>query len=144
VNPAEQLLAIEEIKLLKARYFRFVDTKDWTGFASLFAPDAVFDISRDTGRVFHGPDEITAAASGPLTGCVSIHHGHCPEITLISPDTAEGIWAMEDVLRWAPVGEAPARTLHGYGHYFETYRKIAGAWKIQTMRLDRLRVDRSG
>src|SRR3546814_6402828 len=34
------LLAINEIKSLKARYFRFVDTKDWVGLATLFTPDA--------------------------------------------------------------------------------------------------------
>ena len=29
----ERLASIEEIRGLKARYFRFVDTKDWDGFA---------------------------------------------------------------------------------------------------------------
>ena len=29
MNPIDRLIAIEEIKQLKARYFRCVDTKDW-------------------------------------------------------------------------------------------------------------------
>ena len=44
----EKLLALEEIKLLKARYFRCVDTKDWEGFKAVFAHNAHFDISDDT------------------------------------------------------------------------------------------------
>src|SRR6266487_3963844 len=45
VNTVERLEAIEEIKQLKARYFRCMDRKDWDGFASVFAPDARMDVS---------------------------------------------------------------------------------------------------
>lgn len=136
------LFAIEEIKKLKARYFRCVDTKDWEGFAGVFAPDAVFDISDDVpGCVLTGPKVIAEAASAPLTGCVSVHHGHCPEIDLTSEDSATGIWAMEDKLRWSADSERPNMTLHGYGHYHETYSRIDGRWYIRTMKLKRLRVD---
>jgi hypothetical protein len=31
---------------------------------------------------------------------------------------------------------------HGYGHYLETYAKAAGRWRITTMRLSYLRIDR--
>jgi hypothetical protein len=31
------------------------------------------------------------------------------------------------MLRW-PDG----RELHGYGHYHETYEKVAGTWRIKT------------
>ena len=46
---------------------------------------------------------------------------------------------MEDKLRW-PEG-APIRAMHGYGHYHETYEKVAGEWRIKTITLTRLRVD---
>jgi hypothetical protein len=59
-----------------------------------------------------------------------------PEIELTSPTTANGIWAMEDMLRW-PDG----RELHGYGHYTETYAKIGNHWRIRTLVLTRLRLD---
>ena len=36
-DPARRLLEIEAIKQLKARYFRLMDTKDWKGFAAVFA-----------------------------------------------------------------------------------------------------------
>ena len=41
----ERLQAIEDIKQLKARYFRCMDTKDWDGFAAVFTPDATMDVS---------------------------------------------------------------------------------------------------
>ena len=44
------------------------------------------------------------------------------EITFVSPTEATGIWSMEDKIKW-PDG----RTLHGYGHYHERYRKVADA-----------------
>lgn len=141
----ERLLALEEIRSLKARYFRCVDTRDWEGFRAVFAPDARFDISDDVPRcVVTGRDAIVTTASVPLEGCVSVHHGHCPEIEITSDTTATGIWAMEDKLRWDAGSASPVRTLHGYGHYIETYERIDGRWHIRTMKLKRLRVDVTG
>ena len=142
MDDVQKLLALEEIKQLKARYFRYVDTKDWRGFEGLFTRDAVFDISDDVpGCVVTGAAKIAETASVPLADVVSVHHGHCPEIELTSDTTAKGIWAMEDKLRWAENSTAPIRTLHGYGHYHETYECIAGRWHIKTMKLTRMRVD---
>jgi SnoaL-like domain len=142
----EEIVAIEQIKQLKASYFRCMDTKNWEGFAQVFAPDAVMDMSSEmrdrstegTG-ITKGNQEIAAFVRGAVDSVQTVHHGHMPEIELTSPTTAKGTWAMEDKLRW-PEG-APIRTLHGYGHYHETYEKIDGKWRIKTIRLTRLRVD---
>jgi hypothetical protein len=142
VTDMGKLLAVEAIKRLKARYLRCVDTKDWDGFRLVFAPDAQFDISDDVpGCVLAGRDAIALAVSAPLAECVSVHHGHCPEIDVTSETTACGTWAMEDMLRWSADSAYPNRTLHGYGHYVETYEKIGGQWHIKSMKLRRLRVD---
>jgi hypothetical protein len=42
-------------------------------------------------------------------------------------------------LRWPP--GAALKTLHGFGHYHETYRRLEDGWRIQTSTLTRLRVD---
>jgi len=146
MDALERTVAIEEIHQLKARYFRCMDTKDWDGFANVFAPDAVMDMSSEMrdGQtegegVTHGAREIAAFVRGAVDAVETVHHGHIPEITLTSPTTATGIWAMEDKLRWP--GGAPIRTLHGYGHYHETYEKTDAGWRIKTIRLNRLRVD---
>jgi hypothetical protein len=136
----EKLLALEEIKALKARYFRFVDTKDWAGLRGLFADDARFDAESGVGAV-DGANVFVAAARDGLAGCVSVHHGHCPEIAFTSETTATGIWAMEDRLRWEDGTSGPLHTLHGYGHYHETYAKISDRWLITSWKLTRLRLD---
>jgi hypothetical protein len=142
MNQIDKLLAIEEIKQLKARYFRFVDTKDWTAFAGLFAADAVFDLSDDLpGCVLVGLAKISELPARSLEGATTVHHGHCSEITITSQNSASGIWAMEDRVRWAEESSSPIRSLHGFGHYLETYECIEGRWQIKTLKLRRLRVD---
>ena len=130
---------IEEIKQLKARYFRTMDTKDWGGMREVFTDDVVVDTTSSGGGVVHGADAFIAFLQDTIGDVVTVHHGHMPEITLTSPSTATGIWAMEDMLRW-PNG----MEMHGYGHYHETYEKIADGWRIKTTTLTRLRVDMSG
>ena len=142
MNQIDKLLAIEEIKQLKARYFRFVDTKDWAGFAGLFAADAVFDLSDDLpGCVLVGPAKIVELSARSLEDAVTAHYGHCPEISITSQNSANGIWAMEDRIRWAEESTSPIKSLHGFGHYLETYDCIEGCWRIKTLKLRRLRVD---
>ena len=141
----EDLAEHEDIKALKARYFRCLDTKDWVGFADQFTPDATLDVSGE----MRGPDsndgfvrgraEIVAFVRGSIDAVTTVHHGHMPEIDIVSATEATGIWAMEDMLRW-PAG-GPLVSMHGYGHYHETYEKVDGRWRIASTRLTRLRVD---
>lgn len=140
MNDIERLLAIEEIKQLKSRYFRCVDTKDWDGYRAVFADDVLLDFSEDVpdGGMVTGADAATAIARRLLIDVVSVHHGHCPEIEILSETTAKGIWAMEDRLRWGTGTEYPGQTLHGMGHYTETYEKTDHGWRIKTMKLTRL------
>jgi len=135
----QRLVDIEAIKQLKARYFRLMDTKDWDAMREVFADDVWIDTTDSGGRVVEGADEFMAGLRELLHDVVTVHHGHMPEIDVTSDTTARGIWAMEDVLRW-PDG-APIRTLHGYGHYHETYEKAEGQWRIASTTLTRLRVD---
>jgi hypothetical protein len=143
MDTIDELLAIEEIKGLKARYFRYVDLKDWEGLHSLLATDALFDISADApGCILTGPDEIVATVSAALADCVSVHHGHCPEIHVLSDSTAVGVWAMEDNLSWNEGSSRAGMKLHGFGHYHERYEKVGDDWAIKSLTLVRLRVDR--
>lgn len=146
MNDIERLLAIEAIKQLKARYFRFMDTKDWNALPSVFAPDAQMDMRGETGDdsgLISGGANIAAFMRASVEHLVTVHHGHTPEIEFVSETSARGVWAMEDKL-WKPEGSLstlPFTALHGYGHYHETYSRIDGRWLIQSTRLSRLRVD---
>ncbi len=127
---------LESIKQLKARYCRSMDTKDWAGMRGVFADDVTMDTSSSGGGVITGADDFVAFLRGVIGDAVTVHHCHLPEIEIVSPTTATGVWAMEDMLRFPDGTE-----LHGYGHYHETYESRDGAWRISTSRLTRLRVD---
>src|SRR3984957_4605760 len=145
----ERLEAIEEIRRLKARYWRFVDTKQWERFGELWAPDATFT---DHSAAFHceGAQEVRDKIAAALPDdVVTVHHGHQSEIEIEDQDHARGIWAMEDYLIFPPgavhpTSAAPTSTVRGYGHYVESYVKLDGEWKFQKSELFRLRLEVSG
>jgi hypothetical protein len=165
-NDVETLMAIEEIRRLKARYFACVDGRKWDAFATLFTQDATMDARQSfhavhpvTGEPFvHGKAELMGPMNAEdmlTTGAdkiaalgksllpreiLSVHHGHMAEIDVESTDRARGVWAFEDRLLFLS-DISPMRELHGFGHYHETYRRVDGEWKIATCRLTRLRVD---
>jgi hypothetical protein len=146
----ETLMAIEQIRQLKARYFRLMDTKQFESLREVFAADAVFDPSEarhdpgpgavaPDGPILTGVDEIVTFIAAALATIKSVHHGHTPEIEILSDTTARAIVPMED--RNLIVSEGRTLQHHGFGHYHETYEKIDGAWRIKTSKLTRLRVD---
>lgn len=129
---------IEALKQLKARYCRFLDAKDWTAWRGLFADDFIGDTSEASGKRIEGADAFVAFVRKTLGAAhrVTVHQVHAPEIELTSDRTARGIWALEDVVRFAP-----GLGMRGYGHYHETYEKIDGQWRIKSSKLTRLRED---
>jgi hypothetical protein len=141
MTDVEKLLAMEEIRNLKARYFRYVDSHDWAGFRSILADDIVFkspvppEQGASPGGAFTRSDDIVGAdaavawVSGKLEHVRSAHVGYMPEIEILSPTEARAVWGMEDILR------GPNVDLHGYGYYRETYSKESGTWKIKTWSL---------
>jgi SnoaL-like domain len=137
-NHATALLEIESIKQLKARYCRYLDTKNWEAWRAIFTDDFLSDTSEAGGKVIEGADEFVAFTRKSIgkPSQVTAHQVHAPEIELLSATTARGVWALEDVVRLAP-----GMTLRGYGHYHETYEKIDGQWRITSSKLTRLRED---
>lgn len=151
MDTTERLAAIEEIRQLKARYFRGVDTGDGALVRSILAPDCELDYigcctDPKSGRdflpamniVLRGRDNWVSDGLAKA-GIVSVHHGHNGEIELTSPTTARAVWPMTDRL-YMPEG-APCACMTGFGYYHETYEKIGGSWKLKTLRIERLRVE---
>lgn len=140
VPSLQMLWDIEQIKQLKARYFRLLDAKDWDAFAELFTEDCEHHLPSESPIVMHN-EEYFANLKVQLGNGVTTHHGHMPEITLLGPRDAEGIWAMFDFLEVEPEGGTPL-TFQGYGHYHETYRRgDDGQWRISSKRNIRQRID---
>lgn len=131
-----ELVEIESIKQLKARYCRLLDTKDWSAWRAIFTDDFLSDTSEAGGKVIEGADEFVAFTRRSLRNQATVHQVHAPEIEVTSATTARGVWALEDVVRFGP-----AVNLRGYGHYHETYDKAEGQWRIKSSKLTRLRED---
>lgn len=131
-----RLEAIEEIRRLKARYFRCVDLRQWDEFADLFTEDFVPDFGESTSGPRTKAEFVDAVARHFAAG-ISVHHGHEPEIDVVDAENATGLWPMYDLVE-SPA-ESGYRNHTGWGHYAETYRRVDGRWRIASTRLTRLK-----
>lgn len=134
--------AYQDICTLQARYWRFMDTKDWAGLLGVFAPDAHMSFPGERGGEAHGAEACVAHIRNTVETARTVHHGHNPEITFESPVRASAIWPMEDIVEW-PDGE-PYRgvaALHGWGHYHNRYVCLDDGWRISLTSLTRLRLE---
>jgi uncharacterized protein (TIGR02246 family) len=119
---------IEAIKRLKYRYLRCLDQKRWDELAECFTEDA--RSSYGGGRyAFAGRDAIMdfLRKSMGAPSFLSSHRVHHPEIELTGPDTATGVWALEDTVIETRAGI----TIRGAAFYEDEYVKRDGAWKIR-------------
>jgi uncharacterized protein (TIGR02246 family) len=135
-----RLVAIEAIKQVKSRYLRAMDEKDWALMASVFSVDAIFGPFPPSKIVHHGRDAIVQFLSTSMATVVSVHQGHTPEITITSPTTATGVWAMTDYVQFGE-NDKGAVGLVGYGFYRERYVCVDEQWYIDELSLPRIRVD---
>lgn len=130
---------IEHVRRAKARYARFLDTKNWDGFAGLFEPTVQVRMFDPAGNMIVSHDDrdsfVTAARTG-LEGAQSIHQMHNDEIDQISETEISAIWSMEDMILFRPGSVGPGR-MHGYGHYHELWRKGPDGWRIARLELRR-------
>ena len=151
MTESERLGAIEDIKQLKSKYWRGVDSSDGDLVRSILAEDCELDYigcctDPSSGQdfmpamnvVLKGRDSWISDAF-KRAGIITVHQGHNSEITVTSETTAEGIWSFTDRF-FLPPGN-PFTRLTGYGHYHETYEKIGGGWKLKTTRVNRIWVE---
>ena len=139
----EDLVDIECIRQLKARYFRLLDQKAWDEWVGVFCEDVVIDTSQEGSPIIHGREAFREYLAPILEGVKTVHHGHMSEIEITGPGRARGTWAMEDMLWWP--ASAGGNHLWGTGWYFEEYRREAdGQWRIQALTLRRIRTEVNG
>lgn len=143
MDAIQELVEVEAIKKLKARYQRAVDTKDWDLIRSVLAPNAR-SVYSDGKYAFEDREAIVEFLSDPKglgnTNIQSMHHAHTPEIDITSETTAKGKWYLEDfVLSPYPTSWAPNGTvMHGTGIYIDEYVKIDGEWFLQQTGYERI------
>lgn len=132
----QQLSDLEDIKVVKHRYFRGIDTGDTALLADLFTDDIKVTYNGGTYRVSLSGREamLEFLANSFHSGAMAMHHGHMPEITFTGEDTAEGIWYLEDVF----IDLEKDDHTFGTAIYTDTYRREGGQWKIATTYYDRV------
>jgi SnoaL-like domain len=64
-----------------------------------------------------------------------MHAVFLPEIALISPAAANGIWGMHDLVKM------PHCVFEGWGHYHDRYVKEQGVWMIKSSRVTRIHTE---
>ena len=119
-----KLMALEEIKRLKAQRDRAADTKDWALYESLHAPDHVSE-NGDYGR-WTSAAEMIANTRKSMESLITLHHSHTPEIEFETPTFARCVWAMEGMSFWTQGDED--HWFQAFGHYFETCEKRSERW----------------
>lgn len=126
----QRMKDIEDIKRLKSKYLRCLDSKDWEGFAETLSPNV--HTSYSNGKlVFDGPDQVTAyiSKSMPRTE-ITMHMGHMPEISFEGDTLAVGRWTLEDNLIFCEGNEYSGTQIQGGAFYTDKYEKVDGKWRI--------------
>lgn len=145
MNDVEKLLALEEIRTLKARYWRFMDTKDWDALRGVFSDDAAIDMTaanESAGKAAGGAQAVVDYIRDIVNDVQTVHQGHTSEIDFVSDTEATGIWPMMDMLKW-PEGSSRygITVMNGWGHYHDRYKLTPDGWRISFTSVTRLRVD---
>ena len=125
------LETLEEIRQVKYRYLRCVDTKLWDEIGDTFTEDAVVDYGTQAyGKPLkmRGRDEIVEFFRKRLgPDILTVHAAGQPEIT-VDPggDTAAGIWSFQDTV----IAIKYRVVIAGAAFYHDKYRREAGTWRI--------------
>jgi hypothetical protein len=141
MDAIERLETIEQVRSLKASYFRALDGEDWLGLERVFAPDVRTEFP---GReVMTTREELVAAlrVHHDRAEVVSVHQGHQAEITVVDSDNVTAVWAMSDLVDRIWREDGRRECFVGFGYYHDAYRRGPSGWQITGMRLTRIRVD---
>jgi hypothetical protein len=126
---------IDDIKQVKYRYLRTLDTKDWTAFADTMTEDVSGDYGESLGETHSFADrdalvEFMRTSLGPQI--ITEHRVTHPEIT-VDGDEASGTWYLQDRV----IAPEFNFMLIGAAFYHDRYRRTADGWKISAIGYDR-------
>jgi hypothetical protein len=132
----QRLMDLEAIKQLKHAYFRCIDTANMEELATLFHDEVeVHFIGGSYEWQTSGKSEYLKNIGVSFSSqSIGHHNGHQPEIQLLSPTEATGIWYLADSM-W--ILNHNVRT-HGTALYWDRYIKENGRWLIRNSNYERL------
>lgn len=126
---------IDEIKQVKYRYLRALDTKNWDEFADTLTEDVIGRYGESIGEEHHFAtrDELVGFMRNSLGADVLTEHRvNHPEIS-VDGDEATATWYLQDRV----IAPAFNFMLIGAGFYHDRYRRTADGWKICETGYDR-------
>ncbi|MFR9794773.1 nuclear transport factor 2 family protein [Streptomyces sp. MS06] len=145
MHDLDRLVIVEDLRRLMASYVHLADHQRWEELAQLFTPDGTFTprlVDGSPVRVMRGRREIADSirrSVGP--DATVVHHLFSDVIDVHSRDSADGTWAMEDlIIRPEGTADTP-RTMHGFGHYRPRFVRAADGWRIAELELTRVRLE---
>lgn len=132
----QQLSDLEDIRVLKHRYYRGIDTADEALLGTLFTDDVACEYRGGDYTVHvNGRESMLDFLMDSFNSdAVAMHQGHMPEITFTSEDTADGIWYLEDIF----ISLERNDYTQGSALYYDKYRREDGVWKIARTEYDRV------
>lgn len=131
---------VEQIRLKKAQYCRFLDTKQWESFAKLALPDARFifySVNDDVLYDFPSTEALVKPTARLLEDARTSHRVCNSEIYSRSENEILAIWAMEDYLEFPAKNGKSGTAMRGYGHYHEIWQKHGEDWFLKRLELRR-------
>jgi hypothetical protein len=137
----ERLLAIEDIKTLRAKYCRSIDSHNFDRLREVLTEDFLLDMS-PTGKVLGSevqPIEGRETVIGMMHKAFApmkmlLHIVTIPEIEFQDEARATGVWRQETFIKETRP-ELPGLGL-AYATVFDTYRKEAEGWRIASVRVE--------
>jgi len=126
---------LEEIKRVKYRYMRTLDTRDWDEYADTMTEDVIGDYGSSLGETHSFTDrdslvEYMRTSLPPTT--ITEHRVTHPEID-IDGDEATATWYLQDKV----IVPEFDFMLIGAGFYHDRYRRTPDGWKISATGYDR-------
>ncbi|MET0700450.1 MAG: nuclear transport factor 2 family protein [Mycobacterium sp.] len=126
---------LEDIKVVKYRYMRALDTKHWDDFADTMTEDIIGNYGSSLGET-HSFDDRASLVEYMRTSLpanvITEHRVTHPEIT-IDGDEATGIWYLQDKV----IVPEFDFLLIGAGFYHDKYRRTPDGWKLSLTGYDR-------
>jgi hypothetical protein len=125
----QRLSDIEEIKRLRAAYFRCLDTANIEELGGLLTEDfSCLCIGGDYEYKADNKSEFLSMTESSFhQEIVTQHNGHGPEIDLVDEEHATGVVYFHDQVYHFRSKEY----LQGTGIYRDRYRKVEGRWLIE-------------
>ncbi len=132
----QRLSDIEEIQQLKSAYFRCIDTANIEELREILTEDySCRCVGGNYEYVASGREEFLRMTEDSFNSkMVTQHNAHGPEIKILGPDRATGVWYFSDQI----YNFFTKQLIMGTGLYRDGYVKLDGRWRIQSASYERI------